>query len=80
MVSSILVLDFKVLGADVIEPVVDSALDSCESRAGFLVGKLSANHLLLCLSLLLQEIRHDHEVFTKAGLLTLGKCALLAYE
>ena len=69
-----------VFGFDFIEPVVDSAFDSCEGRAGFLVGDLSAYHFLLCLSLLLQEFRHNHEVFTKAGLLTLGKCALLAYE
>ena len=80
MVSSILVLDFTFLGLDVIKPLVDSALTSCEGRAGFLVGSLSADHLLLGLSLPLQEFRHNHEVFTKAGLLKLGKCALLAYE
>ena len=80
MVSSILVLDFIFLGLDVIKPVVDSALDSCEGRAGFLVGHLSADHFLLGLSLLLQEFRHNHKVFTKADFLTLGKCALLAYE
>ena len=69
-----------VIGLDVVEPVVDSVLTSCEGRAGFLVGDLSADHFLLCLSLLLQEFRHNHEVFTKADFLTLGKCALLAYE
>ena len=69
-----------VIGLDVIEPVVDSALASCEGRAGFLVGDLSADHCLLGLSLPLQEFRHNHEVFTKAVLLTLGKCTLLAYE
>ena len=69
-----------VIGLDVVEPVVDSVLASCEGRASFLVGRLSADHLFLGLSLLLQEFRHNHEVFTKAVLLTLGKCALLAYE
>ena len=69
-----------VIGLDVIEPFVDSALASRESRAGFLVGDLSADHCLLGLSLPLQEFRHNHEVFTKAVLLTLGKCTLLAYE
>ena len=80
MLISIFVFDFIVLGVDVIKPVVDSAFDSCEGRAGFLVGHLSADHFLLCLSLLLQEFRHNHKVFIKAGFLTLGKCALLAYE
>jgi len=69
-----------IIGLDVIEPFVDSALASCEGRAGFLVGDLSADHCLLGLSLPLQEFRHNHEVFTKAVLLTLGKCTLLAYE
>ena len=75
-----MLFDFIVIGFDFIKPVVDSALTSCEGRAGFLVGDLSADHFLLGLSLLLQEFRHNHEVFTKADFLTLGKCALLAYE
>ena len=80
MLISILVFDFIVIGFDLIKPVVDSGLDSCEGGAGFLVGDMSADHFLLGLSLVLQEIRHDNEVFTEAGFLTLGKCALLAYE
>ena len=69
-----------VIGLDVVEPFVDSALASCESSAGFFVGDLSADHCLLGQSLPLQEFRHNHEVFTEADFLTLGKCALLAYE
>ena len=69
-----------VIGLDVVEPFVDSALASCESRAGFFVGDLSADHCLLSLSLPLQEFRHNHEVFTEADFLTLRKCAFLAYE
>ena len=80
MLISILVFDFIVIGFDFIKPVVDSALTSCEGRAGFLVGDLSANHCFFGLSLPLQEFRHNHEVFTEADFLTLGKCALLAYE
>ena len=69
-----------VIGLDVIAPVVDSALASCEGRAGFLVGDLRTDHCLLGLALPFQEFRHNHEGFTEADFLTLGKCAFLAYE